>query len=208
MRALVVYAHPCPESFTAAIRDEALESLASAGHETRLIDLYAEGFEPALSAGERRAYYTPGANEAGRAEHLAALRWAEALIFVYPTWWYGPPAIVKGWLDRVWVPHATFRMPEGLKPLGRVLTGIRLLAVLTAMGSPRWHWWLVGMPGRRALFAGLGPLCGPRCRKLWLACYGMDSSTPLARRRFLASVDRRLRGLALSQNTLSSKLHR
>jgi NAD(P)H dehydrogenase (quinone) len=197
MRVLVVYAHPCPESFTAAIRDRALASLAAAGHETRLVDLYAEGFDPALSADERRAYYMPGANEAGREDHLAALRWAEAIVFVYPTWWYGPPAMIKGWLDRVWVPHATFRMPDGPKPLGRVLTGIRLLTVITPMGSPRWHWWLVGMPGRRALFAGLSPLCAPRCRKLWLAHYGMDSSTPVSREAFLAKVDRRLRGLPL-----------
>jgi putative NADPH-quinone reductase len=197
MRVLVVYAHPCPESFTAAIRDRALASLAAAAHEARLVDLYAERFDPVLSADERRAYYTPGANEAGREEHLAALRWAEALVFVYPTWWYGPPAMIKGWLDRVWVPHATFRMPEGLKPLGRVLAEIRFLVVVTSMGSPRWHWWLVGMPGRRALFAGLSPLCAPRCRKLFLAHHDMDRSTPVAREAFLAEVERRLGSLVL-----------
>ena len=73
MRALVVYAQPCPESFTAAIRDRALASLAAAGHETRLVDLYAEEFDPVLSPDERRAYYVPGANEAGREDHHAAL---------------------------------------------------------------------------------------------------------------------------------------
>jgi putative NADPH-quinone reductase len=126
------------------------------------------------------------------AEHLDALRWCEGLLFVYPTWWYGLPAILKGWLDRVWVPHATFAMPEGHKPIGRVLTNIRLLGAVTTLGSPRWWWWLVGMPGRRTLLTGLGVLCHPRCRKMWLAHHRMDHSTPGSRARFLGRVRGRL----------------
>jgi putative NADPH-quinone reductase len=189
---LVVYAHPCPESFVAAVRDAGIDALRGAGHEVRLLDLYAMGFDPVLSAEGRRAYHTAGANEAGVAEHLDALRWCEGLLFVYPTWWYGFPAILKGWLDRVWVPHATFAMPEGNRPIGRVLTNIRLLGVVTTLGSPRWWWWLIGMPGRRTLLTGLGVLCQPRCRTLWLAHHRMDHSTPESRARFLGRVRTRL----------------
>ena len=50
-------------------------------------------------------------------DQLAHIRWAEGLIFIYPTWWYSLPAMLKGWIDRVWVPFATFELPKGLQPI-------------------------------------------------------------------------------------------
>jgi putative NADPH-quinone reductase len=195
MRVLVVYAHPCEESFAAAVRDRAVGALEAAGHEVRLLDLYAIGFNPVLSAEERRGYHTPVTNEEPVAKHLAALRWCEGLIFVYPTWWYGPPAMLKGWLERVWVPHATFRMPEPGKPISRVMTNIRIIGAISLLGSPRWWWWMIGMPGRRTILTGLGVLCAPACRTFWLAHHRMDSSTPESRAAFLTKVGRRLGSL-------------
>ncbi len=192
MRVLVVYCHPCPESFVSAVKDETMKALAEAGHETRLLDLYAMGFDPVLSAEGRRIYHTAGDNERGIEEHLAALRWCEALIFVYPTWWYGQPAMLKGWLDRVWVPHATFAMPEGNKPIGRVLTNIRLIGAISTLGSPKWWWWIMGAPGRRTLLTGLSVLCAPRCRTFWLGLHRMDSATAAERAGFLSTVRQRL----------------
>jgi putative NADPH-quinone reductase len=191
MKALVVYCHPLEQSFNAAVRDRVLKGLAAAGHEARLIDLYAERFDPVLSAEGRTRYHTPGRNEEDVAEHLAALRWCEALVFVYPTWWYGPPAMLKGWLDRVWVPHATFEMPEPMKPIGKVLTNIRLIAAVSTLGSP-WWWWKVGMgePGRRMLLRGLSVICAPGCRTLWLSLHRMDSASESKRLKFLCRVER------------------
>lgn len=193
MRILIVYAHPCEESFAAAVRDQALTALQAAGHETRLIDLYAIGFDPVLSADGRRAYHVAGENERDVASHLDALRWCEGLIFIYPTWWYGQPAILKGWLDRVWIPHATFAMPEGNQPIRRVMTNIRVLGAISLLGSPRWWWWLMGMPGRRILLTGIRVLCAPGCRTFWLAHHRMDHSTPESRAAFLAKIGVRLR---------------
>jgi NAD(P)H dehydrogenase (quinone) len=193
MRILVVFCHPCPESFGAAIRDAALSGLAAGGHETRLVDLHAIGFDPVMGAQERRDYHTKALNEAPVADHLEALRWCEGLVFIYPTWWYGPPAMLKGWLERVWVPHATFRMPEGDKPISAVLTQIRFLAVVSTLGSP-WWWWTLYMkaPGRQIMLRGLKALCGPRCKTLWIALHRLDSAPDGRRRRFLATVERRL----------------
>jgi len=189
MRVLVVHCHPCEESFGRALRDGVLQGLRDGGHEARLLDLYAEGFDPVMGADERRGYHTPGENEAPVAAHLAQLRWCEGLIFVHPTWWYGPPAMLKGWLDRVWVPHATFTMPEPGKPIGRVLTNIRHLGVVTTLGSP-WWWWtfVMGAPGRKILLRGLKPLVAPGCRTQWLALHRMDSATQDQRAAFLAKV--------------------
>ena len=101
MRTLVIYCHPNPGSLVAAARDRVLAGLRTAGHEVRLTDLYADGFRPELSADERRAHREPGvAPELDR--HADDLRWAEALVLVYPTWWSGQPAMLKGWIDRVW----------------------------------------------------------------------------------------------------------
>ena len=85
------------------------------------------GFDPVMSAEDRLDYHTPGKNEAPVAEHLDHLRWAEGLVFVYPTWWYSMPAMLKGWIDRVWVPHATFELPKGLAPIKGRLHNIRLV---------------------------------------------------------------------------------
>jgi NAD(P)H dehydrogenase (quinone) len=197
MRALVVYCHPQPESFNAAVRDRVLAGLAQGGHEARVLDLYAMGFDPVLSPQGRADYHTPGRNEAEVADHLEALRWCEALVFVYPTWWYGPPAMLKGWLDRVWIPHATFEMPKPNQPIGRVLTNIRVVAAVSTLGSP-WWWWKLGMgePGRRILLRGLSVLCSPRCKTIWMALHQMDSVPDGTRRAFLDRVQRRFAALA------------
>ena len=175
MRLLVVYCHPDPESFNAAIRDEAVAALGRAGHEVTLLDLHAEGFEPVMGREERRGYHTRGDNERPVAGHLALLRRAEGLLFVYPTWWYGLPAMLKGWLDRVWVPHATFTMPEDGRPIRPLMTHIRLLGAITTCGAPWWWSKVVGEPGRRTILRGIRALCARRCRTLWLAHYTMDS---------------------------------
>ena len=196
MRLLVVYCHPCPDSFCAAMRDSAMAGIRNAGHEARLIDLYAEGFDPVMSEQERRDYHEPGRNEALVGSHLDALRWCEGLIFVYPTWWYGPPAMLKGWLDRVWIPHATFRMPEPGRPIGRILTNIRLIMAISTLGSPKWWWrFVMGEPGRRMLLRGLGALVAPRVRTRWLALHRMDSVTGPQREAFLEKISGEMRRL-------------
>jgi NAD(P)H dehydrogenase (quinone) len=196
MRCLIVYCHPNPQSFSAALRDRVILGLTHAGHEMRVVDLYAEGFNPVLSAQERADYHTHGVNEQNVAEHLTHLRWCEGIIFVFPTWWYGPPAMLKGWLDRVWVPHATFEMPQGLKPVGRVLTNIRLVSAVSTLGSP-WWWWKLGMgePGRKILLKGMSMICNLRCKTLWLALHQIDSKTPEKRTEFLNKVEKAFKAL-------------
>jgi NAD(P)H dehydrogenase (quinone) len=196
MRILVVYCHPCEESFNASIRDKAVETLQEGGHEVEVIDLYGEGFDPVMSAEERRGYHTPVENEKPVAAHLERLRACEGLIFIYPTWWYGPPAMLKGWLDRVWVPHGIFRMPERGKTVSGTLTNIRLVGVITTLGSPSWWWWLIGMPGRRTILTGLTILCRRPTKTFWLGLHRMDSTTQDERRRFLDRVAARLRRIS------------
>lgn len=190
MRILLVLAHPQPESFAHAVQERARAGLQRAGHEVRLLDLYGIGFDPVMSEADRRDYHTPGLNEVRVADQLAHLRWAEGLVFVYPTWWYSLPAMLKGWIDRVWVPFATFELPQGLAPVQGRMRNIRLIGGFSTYGSPWWWIRLVsGDPGRRIVMKGLRPLCHRRCRSFWLGHYRMDSSTPASRARFLRKVE-------------------
>jgi putative NADPH-quinone reductase len=197
MRALVVYCHPVPTSFNAAVLETARGALAAAGHAVTVIDLYAEGFDPVMSREEREAYL--GDVEMIRrrvAPHVEALAAAEALIFIFPTWYYGPPAMLKGWLERCWLPGHAFDIPrhKGDRARGR-LTNIRHLAVLTTSGSPWWWLKLIRDPVRALFARGLRVLFHPRCRVTWLQLYSMNNATDADRAAFLAKVRRRLAAL-------------
>ena len=193
VKLLVVYCHPVPNSFNAVLRDAVVESAEHAHHEVRVIDLHAEGFDPVMGEQERLHYPVPDVNEVPVKAHLERLRWCTGLIFVYPTWWYGQPAMLKGWIDRVWVPHATFTLPTDRIDWTPHLTNIRLMGVVTTLGSP-WWWWTVGMgaPGRKVLLRSLRLCCHPRCRTFWLALHRMDSTTAGQRHAFVEKVRRRM----------------
>ena len=89
MRVLLVFCHPRADSFCASLRDAAAMALETAGHLVHVEDLYGEGFSPALSAAERANYYDESANRGDVEPSVARLKAAEALLLVYPTWWFG-----------------------------------------------------------------------------------------------------------------------
>ena len=197
MRALVVHAHPVAESFNRSLNTLVRVTLQERGHEVRNINLYAEDFTPVMSEAERLAYHDEGGNIEPVRAHLEALAWCNGLIFVYPTWWYGQPAILKGWLDRVFVPHVTFSMPVGNRPVQPLLQHIGCIGGVSTYGAP-WLWtrW-VGDPGRRIVMRGIRALVHPRAKTFWAAHYEMDSSTPASRAAFMATVEKKLRALPL-----------
>ena len=104
MNVVVVFAHPSADSFGQAICSTAVSALESSGHNVSLLALYQSHFSAAMSREEWLAYHgeTP-ALDPDVAAHGALVRNADALIFIYPTWWSGLPSMMKGWLDRVLV---------------------------------------------------------------------------------------------------------
>jgi putative NADPH-quinone reductase len=197
MRLLVVFCHPDPHSYGAAIFRTASQALREAGHELRIIDLYAEGFDPVFRLEEKRSYLTDTAqNIAGVARHVEALQWAEGWVAIYPTWFYGLPAMLKGWLDRVWLPGVTFQVATAKKRTIRgELQNIRRFVGITTSGSPWWWLRVIGDPGRSLLMKGLRPLYARGCRMSWLQLHDMNHATAADRQAFLAKVDRTLRAL-------------
>ena len=192
MRWLVVYCHPVPESFCAGLRDAAMEVLQGRGEEVRLVDLYAEGFDPGMGCEERRDYNDRAPSDPALAPHIENLKWAEAILFVYPTWWYGLPAMLKGWLDRVWAMDVAFKLPDEGKRIVSLMPHVKRIGVVTTCGASWWISMLMGQPGRKTILRGLRALCAPTARTLYLAHYDMDRSTAESRAAFLEKVKRRL----------------
>jgi NAD(P)H dehydrogenase (quinone) len=191
MRVLVIYCHPDPGSFITAARDRALAGLAAAAHDVRHTDLYGEGFQPEMTATERRTHA-----EAGVAVDLRRyaddLQWAEALVLVYPTWWSAQPAVLKGWIDRVWVAGVAWELPEGKTVLRPLLTDVRRIVVVTTHGSSKLINALQGEAGKRIVTRSIRTMCSKRTRTTWCALYGVDGSTLERRTKFLDKVERTL----------------
>src|SRR5688572_22145541 len=116
MNILIVYAHPEPRSLNGALKDLALRHLTAQGHEVRVSDLYAMGWKAVadgedfqrLEAAERlfyarasKAAFADGSQTSDIAAEQQKLLWADAVIFQFPMWWFSMPAILKGWVERV-----------------------------------------------------------------------------------------------------------
>jgi NAD(P)H dehydrogenase (quinone) len=110
MQITVVLAHPAPGSFNHALAGVVAESLSAAGHAVTLHDLYAEGFDPVVPAAELASDAAISADIAAWCDEIAS---ADGIVIVHPNWWGQPPAILKGWIDRVIRPGVAYRFVEG-----------------------------------------------------------------------------------------------
>ncbi len=197
MKLLVVYSHPVPESFNAAVRDVALKALGEAGHEVRLLDLHAEGFDPVMSAEDRRAYETEDAIVDPHARrHADLVNGADALVFVYPTVTGGLPAMLKGWLDRVLVTGVAFVLDPRTNKVKPAMRHIRRIGVVTVNPSRRLNVALVNDAGRRTLTRTLRLICRPTARRTFKALYRSDHRSAVEQNIFRDGVEKAFRGWA------------
>lgn len=191
-RALVLFAHPCPESFSAALHRRVLESLSGKAREIDDCDLNAEGFDPVLSEAERRGYHAAPENIDPVRGYVDRLRAADALIMVFPVWNFGYPAILKGFLDRVFLPGVSFKLEDGkVRPN---LTHIRKLAAVTTYGGTRLRAVMAGDPPRCCVKRAVWHACRPDKMK-YLALYDMNRADDAKRGAFLARVGREIEAL-------------
>lgn len=196
MLVALVVAHPSPDSFCHALAARAAAGLRAGGHEVHVIDLYDTGFRVAMTAEERQAYHgdRPILDPIVE-EHADLVTRAQALVFVYPTWWSGLPAILKGWLERVMVPGVGFRFDERTHKVRPGLGQVRHIIGISTYGSPRSYVRLINDNGRRTLTRALRMSCGLRARPRWFGLYAIDTSTLEAREEFAARVEREMAAL-------------
>ena len=194
MRVLYLYCHPLEESFHAAIRDAGVAALRGAGHEVDLCDLYAEGFQPVLTADMRRDYHDLSKNRAGIEGYVERLYAAEALVVQFPTWCFGFPAMLKGFFDRIFGPGITFDLSVPGKP--RPMLGhIRHVVGISTYGRDRLRAFMVGDPPRKMITRYLRWFVARGARIRYLALYHMNIATEAQRKAFLADVSRTLGAL-------------
>jgi NAD(P)H dehydrogenase (quinone) len=128
MKALVVIGHPAPGSFCRAIADKIRETWSAADCEVRFHDLVEDGFDPRLTAAEARGQ---ASTDPLVRRHITELRDSDLLAVVHPNCWGAPPAIVKGWIDRVFAPDAAYGFAKGVDqgdvPVGLLTTKAALI---------------------------------------------------------------------------------
>lgn len=189
MRVLVVYAHPSETSFVGALHGRICERLRAHGHEVDDLDLYAERFDPVMSHQTFNNYLDTNANRAEVGDYVQRLQAAQALVLVYPVWHDGLPAILKGFIDRVFLPGVVFTIDENhvFRPL---LQNIHRLAAVATYGASRLRTSEVGDLPRRFFLRNLGALVAPGAVIQYVADYGLDGASPPQRARFLKRVTR------------------
>ncbi|MBF9030101.1 flavodoxin family protein [Rhodobacterales bacterium HKCCE3408] len=188
-RALVVFAHPLAESLSAALHSRVLDALSAKGWEIDDCDLYAEGFDPVLSAEERRNYHDVTINTAPVQGYVDRLQAADAAVFVFPVWNFGYPAILKGYFDRVFLPGVSFKLADG--KLTPCMDNIRKLAAVTTYGATRWRAFLAGDPPRKLITRAVWGATRPD-KTRYLAEYDMNNITETRARAYLDRVGREM----------------
>jgi NAD(P)H dehydrogenase (quinone) len=155
MKVLLVFAHPDPRSLNGALRDVAVAELEARGHEVRVSDLYANGWKsavdradfPSLAPDERlipvaasKSAFEAGTLTVDVKAEIDNLLWADALILQFPLWWFSMPAILKGWVDRVFAYGFAYGVGEhsdrrwGDRYGEGILAGKRAMLIVTAGG--------------------------------------------------------------------------
>ena len=188
MRVLVLFAHPVEMSFGAAAHARAVQSLRKNGHTVDDCDLYAEGFDPVMSREDRIEYYDRGLNRRRVAPYVDRLLAAEALVFSFPVWNMGFPAILKGFVDKVFLPGVSFDIGQDGNYVPRLFNVTRIGVVCT-YGGTRLKTFLAGDPPRRFIERTLRYTCAPRTRVDSLGQYNMDHTRAARRAAFLGKIE-------------------
>jgi putative NADPH-quinone reductase len=193
MNVVVVLGHPSADSYCVAIFERIILALESQStHNVTAIRLADEKFATAMSTVERMAYETatPLINDETK-RHAEVLLQAEALIFVYPTWWSGLPAQLKGWLERVFVLGVAFRFNKNSK-IRPNLQNIRHIIGVSTYGSPWRYVKLVNDNGRRTLTRAIRMSTALRTRTMWCGIYALDTCTHQQREKFIADTTQKI----------------
>ncbi|BBP68740.1 NAD(P)H dehydrogenase [Pseudomonas sp. Seg1] len=155
-RILLILGHPSATSLCAALADRYAQSALEAGHEVRQLRLGEMDFDPVLREGYQQIQTLENDLSAAQSDIL----WAEHLTLVYPIWWGGIPALLKGFFDRVLLPGFAFKYRKGKAFPDKLLKG-RTADLLVTMDTPPWYYrWIYRMPGLNEVRQTTLAFCG------------------------------------------------
>jgi NAD(P)H dehydrogenase (quinone) len=190
MRVFVLFAHPVETSFGAAVHKTLVATLAKRGHQVDDCDLNAEGFDPVMSRQDRIDYHSVSANRTRVAPYVERLLAADALALSFPVWNMGFPAILKGFIDRVFVPGVSFNLSEN-GDYSAALSNVKKIGVACTYGGTRLTTFLAGDPCKRFVTRSLRITCGAGTTVDYVALHDMNHSRPDRREAFLRRVEAR-----------------
>lgn len=160
LRILIILGQPSSSSLCAALAQAYADAARQSGAEVRLLQLGDMAFDPILHHGYERIQPLEPDLQAAQAD----ITWAQHLVWVYPIWWGGLPALLKGFLDRIFLPGFAFKYRPNSALWDRLLTG-RSAELLVTMDSPPWYYrWVQRQPGHRQMkqtileFSGIQPV--------------------------------------------------
>lgn len=189
MKCLVVIAHPLNQSLCQYLAQQTIAHLQSKGYEVTVKDLYREGFQPALTEPERHSYYLQPFDTSKVEQDILQLQQAESVVLIFPTWWFGFPAILKGWFDRVWAPGYAYEHASNYGPIEPRLDNLKEMKVVTTLGSP---WWVdifvLRRPVRQVLKLALLGACTKGCQFQMLSLYNSERLSPNKVSRFVEKI--------------------
>lgn len=201
LKVLVIVGHPRSDSFCGALADAFCEGALVAGTLTERLNLADLDFDPDV--------HTPSPNNQPLEEDLsrawALVHWADHLVFVYPTWWGGVPALLKGFLDRLMRPGFAFTTCEGGIGYEGMLTGRSAQLITTMDTPPLAHKLLYREPGRNAMARATLSFCGVRPVR-YMALGSVKSATAAQRKAWLIRARCQGQQLAKGQVTRVEKI--
>ncbi|RQW61218.1 flavodoxin family protein [Vibrio viridaestus] len=178
MKCLVVVTHPLKNSLCHHLANETIEHLSSKGYDITVKDLYQEAFDPALSSSERQSYYQEQFDASKLEGDIDQLKETESLILVFPTWWFGFPAMLKGWFDRVWAPTHAYNHASDLGAITPCLVNLKEVKVITTLGSPWWvDMFVLWKPIHRTFRIALLGACAKKCKFQMLSLYKCEAAS-------------------------------
>ncbi len=178
MRCLVVLAHPLENSLCRYLSEQTIKHLQAKGYKVTVKDLYQEQFNPVLTSLERASYYTDQFDTGQLQKDIEQLTTAESLVLIFPVWWFGFPAILKGWFDRVWAPGHAYNHASELGTITPCLGKLKEVKVVTTLGSPWWvDYFVLWKPVNRVLKFALLGACTKNCKYKMLSLYKSEKLT-------------------------------
>jgi NAD(P)H dehydrogenase (quinone) len=184
-RILMILGHPYGESLCAALAQSYADGAKAAGAEVHFLKLGELAYDPILHQGYR--VIQPLEPDLVAAQEQIV--WAEHLVWVYPTWWGGMPALLKGFVERVFVPGFAFHYRENSPWWDKLLVG-RSARLIVTMDAPGLYYRLVvGSPGDKQMVRAILHFCG--VKPVRMTRFGMvKSSSPAKRDRWVEKVRR------------------
>lgn len=185
-RILVILGHPSDESFCGSLAESYIDGARASGNEIQFISLSRLVFDPILHGG----YTSKQLLEPDLESAQTAILWAQHLVFVYPTWWGTMPALLKGFIDRVFLPGFAFKYRESSHLWDRLLSG-RSAHLIVTMDSPPWYFrWVTRMPGHNQMKRAILGFCG--IAPVEISTFGpVKGTTPQKRQGWIAQVRKR-----------------